>query len=165
VRVSAWSEKLLAADIPPHIVKHLSVMTELNKQGRYDDGAPPTVIAVNVLWTAAWILRKRCADPADLNRCILRSRELLARPPGAIFERPMPVAPATPLFARRRPSFRSAALRIGFGTIRPISVDYAGPLGQEWLQLGADNPMRHAIRRMRSWRRQVLTSVASPLRS
>jgi hypothetical protein len=27
--VSAWSEKLLAADIPPHIVKHLSVMTEL----------------------------------------------------------------------------------------------------------------------------------------
>jgi hypothetical protein len=36
VRVSAWSEKLLAADIPPHIVKHLSVMTELNKQGRYD---------------------------------------------------------------------------------------------------------------------------------
>jgi hypothetical protein len=33
------------------------------------------------------------------------------------------------------------------------------------LQLGADNPMRHAIRRMRSWRRQVLTSVASPLRS
>jgi hypothetical protein len=78
VRVSAWSEKLLAADIPPHIVKHLSVMTELNKQGRYDDGAPPTVIAVNVLWTAAWILRKRCADPADLNRCILRSRELLA---------------------------------------------------------------------------------------
>jgi hypothetical protein len=36
VRVSAWSEKLLAADIPPHIVKHLSVMTELNKPGRYD---------------------------------------------------------------------------------------------------------------------------------
>ena len=36
MRVSAWSEKLLAADIPPHIVKDLSVMTELNKQGRYD---------------------------------------------------------------------------------------------------------------------------------
>jgi len=29
---------------------------------------------LNVLWTAAWILRKRCADRADLNRCILRSR-------------------------------------------------------------------------------------------
>ena len=36
VPLSAWSEKLLAAGIPPHIVKHLSVMTELNKQGRYD---------------------------------------------------------------------------------------------------------------------------------
>ena len=36
VPVSAWSEKLLAAGIPPHVVKHLSVMTELNKQGRYD---------------------------------------------------------------------------------------------------------------------------------
>ena len=29
MRVSAWSEKLLAADIPPHIVKHLSVMTDV----------------------------------------------------------------------------------------------------------------------------------------
>src|SRR5271155_2871012 len=36
VPVSAWSEKLLAAGIPAHIVKPLSVMTELNKQGRYD---------------------------------------------------------------------------------------------------------------------------------
>ena len=34
--VSAWSEKLLAAGVPAHIVKHLSVMTDLNKQGRYD---------------------------------------------------------------------------------------------------------------------------------
>jgi uncharacterized protein YbjT (DUF2867 family) len=31
-----WSEKLLGAGVPAHIVKHLSVMTELNKQGRYD---------------------------------------------------------------------------------------------------------------------------------
>jgi len=36
VPVSAWSEKLLAAGVPAHTVKHLSVMTELNKQGRYD---------------------------------------------------------------------------------------------------------------------------------
>jgi uncharacterized protein YbjT (DUF2867 family) len=36
VPVAAWSEKLLAAGMPPHIVKHLSVMTELNRQGRYD---------------------------------------------------------------------------------------------------------------------------------
>jgi len=36
VPLSAWSERLLAAGIPPHTVKHLSVMTELNKRGRYD---------------------------------------------------------------------------------------------------------------------------------
>lgn len=36
VPLSAWSEKLLAAGVPPHIVKHLSAMTQLNKQGRYD---------------------------------------------------------------------------------------------------------------------------------
>ena len=36
VPVSGWSEKLLAAGVPAHVVKHLSVMTELNKQGRYD---------------------------------------------------------------------------------------------------------------------------------
>jgi uncharacterized protein YbjT (DUF2867 family) len=36
VPLAAWSEKLLAAGIPAHIVKHLGVMTELNKQGRYD---------------------------------------------------------------------------------------------------------------------------------
>ena len=29
-------EKLLGAGIPGHVVKHLSVMTEMNKQGRYD---------------------------------------------------------------------------------------------------------------------------------
>ena len=36
VPLSGWSEKLLAAGVPAHIVKHLSVMTELNKQGHYD---------------------------------------------------------------------------------------------------------------------------------
>src|SRR5215471_20575159 len=36
VPVSAWSEKLQGAGVPAHIVKHLSVMTEMNKQGRYD---------------------------------------------------------------------------------------------------------------------------------
>ena len=35
VPLSDWSEKLLGAGVPAHIVKHLSVMTELNKQGRY----------------------------------------------------------------------------------------------------------------------------------
>ena len=34
--LSEWSEKLRAAGVPAHVVKHLSVMTELNKQGRYD---------------------------------------------------------------------------------------------------------------------------------
>jgi uncharacterized protein YbjT (DUF2867 family) len=36
VPVAEWSEKLLGAGVPAHLVKHLSVMTELNKQGRYD---------------------------------------------------------------------------------------------------------------------------------
>jgi uncharacterized protein YbjT (DUF2867 family) len=36
VPVAEWSEKLLGAGGPAHVVKHLSVMTELNKQGRYD---------------------------------------------------------------------------------------------------------------------------------
>jgi uncharacterized protein YbjT (DUF2867 family) len=36
VPLSGWSEKLLVAGVPAHVAKHLSVMTELNKQGRYD---------------------------------------------------------------------------------------------------------------------------------
>ena len=36
VPLSGWSEKLLAAGVPAHVVKHLSVMGEMNKQGRYD---------------------------------------------------------------------------------------------------------------------------------
>jgi uncharacterized protein YbjT (DUF2867 family) len=36
VPVAEWSEKLLGASVPAHVVKHLSMMTELNKQGRYD---------------------------------------------------------------------------------------------------------------------------------
>ena len=36
VPLSGWSEKLLEAGVPAHTVKHLCVMTELTKQGRYD---------------------------------------------------------------------------------------------------------------------------------
>jgi len=36
VPLAGWSEKLLAEGVPAHVVKHLSVMTELNKEGRYD---------------------------------------------------------------------------------------------------------------------------------
>ena len=36
VPLAGWSEKLLAAGVPAHIVRHMGVMTELNKQGRYD---------------------------------------------------------------------------------------------------------------------------------
>jgi hypothetical protein len=36
VALSGWSEKLLEAGVPAHTVKHLCVMTELTKQGRYD---------------------------------------------------------------------------------------------------------------------------------
>ena len=34
--LSDWSARLLKNGVPAHTVKHLSVMTELNKQGRYD---------------------------------------------------------------------------------------------------------------------------------
>jgi uncharacterized protein YbjT (DUF2867 family) len=33
---AAWSEKLLQAGLPGHLVSHLSVMSDLNRQGRYD---------------------------------------------------------------------------------------------------------------------------------
>src|ERR1700687_6134625 len=36
VRLSGWSEKLVGAGVPAHVVKLLSVMTELNKQDRYN---------------------------------------------------------------------------------------------------------------------------------
>ena len=36
VPTSEWSEKLRTAGVPGHVVHHLTVMTELHKQGRYD---------------------------------------------------------------------------------------------------------------------------------
>src|SRR5262249_22669682 len=36
VPLPAWSERLRQAGVPAHVVNHLTVMTELNKQGRYD---------------------------------------------------------------------------------------------------------------------------------
>jgi hypothetical protein len=36
VPLSGWSEKLLGTGVPAHVAKHLSVMTELTKQGRFD---------------------------------------------------------------------------------------------------------------------------------
>src|SRR5246127_2245678 len=36
VPLSAWSEGLRKAGVPEHVVSHLSAMTELNRQGRYD---------------------------------------------------------------------------------------------------------------------------------
>jgi uncharacterized protein YbjT (DUF2867 family) len=36
VPLSAWSEGLRQAKFPEHVVNHLSAMTQLNKQGRYD---------------------------------------------------------------------------------------------------------------------------------
>jgi hypothetical protein len=33
---SEWTDKLRAAGLPEHVVYHLTVMTELQKQGRYD---------------------------------------------------------------------------------------------------------------------------------
>ncbi len=36
VPLQAWSEGLRQAGVPEHVVSHLSAMTELNRQGRYD---------------------------------------------------------------------------------------------------------------------------------
>jgi uncharacterized protein YbjT (DUF2867 family) len=36
VPLAGWSEGLLKAHVPVHVVKHLAVMTELNQQSRYD---------------------------------------------------------------------------------------------------------------------------------
>jgi uncharacterized protein YbjT (DUF2867 family) len=36
VPTAGWGEKLLEAGLPAHLVSHLSVMSELNKDGRYD---------------------------------------------------------------------------------------------------------------------------------
>ncbi|HLZ66495.1 MAG TPA: NAD(P)H-binding protein [Aliidongia sp.] len=36
VPLAAWSDKLKGLGLPAHLVNHLSVMTALNKQGRYD---------------------------------------------------------------------------------------------------------------------------------
>ena len=36
VPLAAWSEGLRRMQFPEHVVNHLSAMTELNKQGRYD---------------------------------------------------------------------------------------------------------------------------------
>ncbi|HEX4183859.1 MAG TPA: NAD(P)H-binding protein [Caulobacteraceae bacterium] len=36
VPLAGWSEGLLKARVPLHVVKHLTVMAELNQQGRYD---------------------------------------------------------------------------------------------------------------------------------
>jgi hypothetical protein len=36
VPLPAWSENLRKAGFPEHVVSHLSAMTELNRQGRYD---------------------------------------------------------------------------------------------------------------------------------
>src|SRR5262244_151995 len=36
VPVSEWSEKLRAAGVPEHVVHHLTMMTELHKEGHYD---------------------------------------------------------------------------------------------------------------------------------
>src|SRR5262249_16418133 len=51
VPLSEWSERLRQAGVPAHVVSHLMVMTQLNRQGRYDrmtddffklTGEPPT---------------------------------------------------------------------------------------------------------------------------
>ena len=63
---SEWSEKLRAAGLSEHVVHHLTVMTELHKQGLYDrmsedylklTGARPTSMADFVKLHAAEFTR------------------------------------------------------------------------------------------------------------
>ena len=70
VPLSGWSEKLLGAGLSAHAVKHLSVMTEMHKQGRYDrmtddlfklTGQKPTSMYDFAKWHAAEFTRARTA--------------------------------------------------------------------------------------------------------
>jgi hypothetical protein len=63
---SEWSEKLRVARLSAHVVHHLTVMTELHKQERYDrmsedylklTGEPPTSMADFVKLHAAEFTR------------------------------------------------------------------------------------------------------------
>src|SRR5215469_7930670 len=65
--VSEWGEKLRVAGLPEHVVHHLTVMTELHKQGRYDrmsedylklTGETPTSMADFVALHAAEFTRR-----------------------------------------------------------------------------------------------------------
>src|SRR5262252_9084554 len=75
VPLSGWSEKLLGAGVSAHIVKHLSVMTELTKQGRYDrmtddlfklTGQKPMSMYDFVKLHAAEFTREGTAEGADI---------------------------------------------------------------------------------------------------
>ena len=64
---SEWNEKLRAAALPEHVAHHLTVMTELHKQGRYDrmsedyvklTGETPTSMAAFVKLHAAEFTRR-----------------------------------------------------------------------------------------------------------
>jgi hypothetical protein len=70
VALGGWSEKLLEAGVPAHAVKHLCVMAEMTKQGRYDrmtedlfklTGQKPTSMYQFVKLHAAEFTRERTA--------------------------------------------------------------------------------------------------------
>jgi uncharacterized protein YbjT (DUF2867 family) len=82
VPLPEWSERLREAAVPAHLVSHLSVMTDLNKQGRYDrmtddlfklTGEMPTSMHDFVkLHAAAFTRRETRLQPEDLGRASQR---------------------------------------------------------------------------------------------
>src|SRR5262249_11605415 len=82
VPLSGWSEKLLEAGVPAHTVKHLCVMTELTKQGRYDrmtqdllklTGQKPLSMYDFVKLHGAEFTREAIADRAAIICAVVRS--------------------------------------------------------------------------------------------
>jgi uncharacterized protein YbjT (DUF2867 family) len=82
VPLPEWSERLREAAVPAHLVSHLTVMTDLNKQGRYDrmtddlfklTGEMPTSMHDFVkLHAAAFTRRETRLQPEGLGRASQR---------------------------------------------------------------------------------------------
>jgi uncharacterized protein YbjT (DUF2867 family) len=71
VPVSAWADKLRAAGLPEHLVRHLAVMADLHVQGRYDrmtddlfklTGTPPTGVRDFVKLHASEFTRRQATS-------------------------------------------------------------------------------------------------------
>src|SRR5580704_9950248 len=75
---------------------------------------------LNAFWTAAWTDRNRCADPGDLNRCILRSRRRTGR-----------CEFSARLFLRKPCSWRAVNLSSDFAAVYERSLRLAAGVDAE----------------------------------